>query len=262
MEIGLFRRTLFLALLLHSGLAVSETTKSKTRPLIVAVIDTGYDFSLKESKFLCSIGHRDFTDTSLADNHGHGTHIATTIHQFASNVHLNSDSSVSDEYRLLSTRVPNYCQVIIKYYDPSSKKSSLLSEIEAFEYAIKLKVDVINYSSAGQHPSTLESIVVKKALDAGIKVVVAAGNAATNIDIEPYYPAAIDPRLYVVGNLDSKNIRSPTSNYGSIVNIWERGVDVYSVLPTGKLGKMSGTSQATAATTGKLIKQMLKSRAK
>ena len=258
------RTTIFKTILVATlPVFVGSVTVADTgfKPITIAVIDTGFDFSLSESKFLCKVGHKDFTNTSISDNHGHGTHVSTVIHQHVTHIYLNESSSLSEQYHLLHTKMP-YCQLILKYYDPSSKVDSLQAEIEAFEYAIKMKVDMINFSSAGKHLSAIESVVIKKALDAGIKIVVAAGNAAANIDVEPYYPAVLDPRLNVVGNLNKEDIRAPTSNYGEKVNTWEHGTEVYSMLPEGKLGKLSGTSQAAAVKSGKIIRELLSKRLK
>ena len=227
----------------------------EAKSLVVAVIDTGFDKKLMKSKFLCPSGHKDFTGTGLYDNHGHGTHVSTLIHQYVTDIKLTTDSSNEDIHNLLSSNT-NYCQVILKFYDPKDT-NSMTSELKAFLYAIDLKVDIINFSGGGQTPSQQEFAIIKKALDAGIKVVVAAGNEGSNIENKPYYPAVIDSRLIVVGNKTALGKIAPTSNFGDKVNAWEVGTDVVSLLPDNRIGLMSGTSQATAIKTGKILKKIL-----
>jgi hypothetical protein len=67
-----------------------------------------------------------------------------------------------------------------------------------------------------------------------------------------------DSRIIIVGNLVDEKSRTiaSSSNYGKSVNAWEKGTDILSRLPGG-YGLMTGTSQATAIRTGKLIRQML-----
>lgn len=231
-----------------------EAKSDQSKKIVVAVLDTGIDPALKQSNMLCDKGHKDFTDTGLDDHHGHGTHVSGLIHQYALNLILTNNSTQKDIEKFFNMKT-NYCQVILKYYDPKNKNSGD-TELAALKYAIKLKVDIINISGGGLTYVEEEKTLIKKALDMGIKVVVAAGNESNNLDVVPYYPASLDSRLIVVGNLNSYNLRATTSNYGTKVNSWEHGVDVLSLLPNGAFGKLTGTSQATAIKTGKIINKM------
>jgi hypothetical protein len=71
-----------------------------------------------------------------------------------------------------------------------------------------------------------------------------------------------DKRIYIVGNIVDEKSRqiASSSNYGKSINSWEVGVSILSILPGNTLGFMSGTSQATAIKTGKLIKSLMTSR--
>ena len=80
----------------------------------------------------------------------------------------------------------------------------------------------------------------------------AAGNEHTNSDFNSYYPAdykldniisvtALDPNLQVLSS----------SNYGvRTVDIAAPGENIYSTIPGGGIGRMTGTSQATAFISG------------
>jgi subtilisin family serine protease len=250
------------------GLALlypSSSVIAKPKTLTVAVIDTGID---KQNTHLCKFGHKSFSDSDpfpLNDNHGHGTHVAGLIEQNAGG--------------------GAYCLVSIKFHDPhGTGKQNLDNFVKAIRYAINIKVDFINISGGGDSADLREHSLIVKALNNGIKVVVAAGNEASNLETKcNYFPACYDQRLVVVGNLEnnsdisyrsrvvyrfnevsewhnfgaSNTHRSPSSNYGYPVNRWEIGTNVTSNLPNGKSGEMTGTSQATGVATGKLIKERL-----
>lgn len=244
---------------------------SAGRPVIVAVIDTGISDSLKNSDMLCKYGHRDFTGTSLSDNIGHGTHISGLIDQYAKDALLSESLS----YRDLAATKSNYCQVILKFIDPFQSNSSTGENmIKAIRWAIDLNVDVINISAGGQIPLAEEEIIVKTALNRGIKVVAAAGNDSCELGGNyfnlvnglikkttcNYFPAMYDPRIYVVGNLNSDGTRATSSNYGNYVNSWENGMNRRSIGSTGSILTDSGTSQATAIKTGKIIRSLIYSK--
>ena len=222
----------------------------KRKQLRVAVIDTGIDPELMNSPFLCTSGHKDFTGTSLKDNHGHGTNISGLIDQYAKDMVIEDGWSKED----VIVEPLNYCQIILKFYDPKQDNANnLKQEIAAIKYAIDMKVDMINISGGGVDRAEIEVKAVKGALDVGIIMVVAAGNERADLAKQPYFPASADSRLHVVGNLDHNLVRAPSSNYGDEVNAWEIGVERVSY----NKDPMTGSSQSTAVKTGKLIRQLL-----
>jgi major intracellular serine protease len=202
------------------------------------------------------MGHKDFTGTSLNDTMGHGTHISGLIDQYAKHIFLSEETDIA---ALLSKEV-EYCQVILKIYDIKPKNTNILkNELDALRYAISIKVDVINISGGGTDSSPEEIALTKKALDLGIKIVAAAGNNHSDITLpnNHYYPACNDPRILVVGNIDSDNKRVPSSNYGDTVTSWEIGINVLSLTDATHLAMMTGSSQACAIKSGKLVHEML-----
>lgn len=228
----------------------------QAKPIVIAVIDTGIDSKMINHNSLCKSGHKDFTGTGLRDSHGHGTHISGIIDQYAKNYIFSFKESPS---KIDSIRA-NYCQIIIKFYDPQDHSLDHISNItKSFKWAIKQKVDIINISGGGIGYSSEERAVVLEALNKGIKIVAAAGNEGANIDKNKYYPAMYDKRIFVVGNLVNSHSRNiaETSNYGKSVNTWEVGTRVFSRMPNKTFGFMTGTSQATAVKSGKLIREML-----
>lgn len=228
------------------------STVGSAKQIVVAVIDTGISSYYKNKKFLCKEGHKDFTGTGLNDTHGHGTHISGLIHQEVMNLHILYQPDISS---VINSVDPNYCQLIIKFYDSGS--NSINSEINAVNYAIEKKVDIINISAGGFDIDSLEKAAIKRALDAGIIIVAAAGNEGVSLEKRPYYPASYDSRIIVVGSLISANKRSKFSNYSTKVNSWEIGTNLISFGIDGKAKSMSGTSQATAVKSGKIVRKML-----
>ena len=203
------------------------------------MIDTGFDFKGKWSiqPKLCATGHKDFTNTDLNDKHGHGTHVAGLVAKYAGNA--------------------DYCIVIIKFYDPKEFwPDNLANMVKAINYAVAQKVDVINISGGGMQYDAREHLAVLRALDARITIVAAAGNESKELSKRPYYPALYDSRVVVVGAVDAKLKRIPAANYGKQVDVEEQGKDVLSTLPNSSYGTMTGTSQATAIHTGKIVNRV------
>lgn len=259
-----------------------ENTKKDTRQIKVAVIDTGLSAELYDRNEYCKTGHRDFTakmqdipnKPTLAqlneiikkfewnqnhpvDTNGHGTHISGLIDQYAKNFIFFKDGNLPKD---IDSKTANYCQIIIKYYeDDASGEENLANTIKSLRWAIDQKVDIINYSGGGILRSTEEEKLVKEALDKGIKFVAAAGNEGVNIDFFHFYPAMYDKRIIVVGALvkTQSQDRLPASNFGKSVNDWELGSNIISRMINGQYGHMSGTSQATAIKSGKLVREML-----
>lgn len=223
----------FLLLVLFSTAAWSKTIK-------IAVIDTGYSNTVfREDVNLCPGEHADFVNNDLflskppVDSilEKHGTNIAFLI-----------DSQIDKKYK------DSYCLVIIRYYSYKPKLDYLDKSNKAIEYAISIGADYINYSAGGKTQNPLETKLVKTALDKGIVFVAAAGNESENLDTKTFYPAMSDPRVIVVGNVDGNNNRVDSSNYGKVVDVWEVGHEASAGGVT-----LTGTSQATAIVTGKLV---------
>jgi subtilisin family serine protease len=217
-------------------------SSASAKTLIIAVIDTGIDPSVPH---LCKMGHKSFVKSSsaLTDQNGHGTHIAGLI---AANVGEG-----------------DYCIVAIKYYvDGATGEQNMARMIAAEKYALNIKADFINISGGGPQSNSEEKQLIQSILKRNTTMVVAAGNEKSDLDKScDYFPACYDSRIIVVGNLevreDGQKGVCHSSNYGAYVKRWEVGTNVTSTLPGGRTGKMTGTSQATAVATGKLVKERL-----
>lgn len=247
-----------LVLFLFVNLAVqaqADTNALKDRDIVVAIIDTGVDVNhplirdhlwvnpndQKNSLDDDGNGYADdlhgwnfvSNNSDISDNHGHGTHVAGIILQKA------------------KTQKVKF--MILKYYDPlQSGDDNLLATVKAIRYATKMKADIINYSGGGDSRSPLEEAAIRDAQKQGIVFVAAAGNEGRDTDRVGYYPAGYRlSNIISVAAVDSRKRLLASSNYGSkSVDIAAPGKNVFSSLPGGRYGFMTGTSQATAWVSG------------
>lgn len=222
--------------------------------VIVAVIDTGIDPTHKDLKK--NIWHDNQLKNNQVfgwnfisnkpnplDDHGHGTHVAGIIGAVA-----NPKSGVSG--------VAHHVSIMsVKYYsDTNTGALNLQNTIRAIEYAIDHGAKIINYSGGGPEFSEDEYLAIKKAEAKGILFVAAAGNERQNIDKAEYayYPSAYQLKNIIsVAATDIHNNLLQSSNWGkSKVDVAAPGENIYSTLPGGRYGYMSGTSQATAFVSG------------
>ena len=226
----------------------------KKKEVIVAVIDTGVDYShpflsanlyVPNGRVSADNYGVDFSKGRLSqgtpdDKHGHGTHVAGIV------------KSVFPDAKIL----------VLKYFNPqASGQDNLDSTIEALKYAVDQGVDIINYSGGGPEPAIEELNILKKAERKGILVVAAAGNEESNIDDKKkaYFPASYGlTNIITVTAYDQAKTVLSSSNYGrNTVDISAPGYRIKSSLPGGRSGYLTGTSQATAFVSG--VAALLKS---
>jgi thermitase len=259
------------------GLKVSEALKAHgitegSKNVVVAIVDTGIDAYHKDLKnnlwtnpgesgfdsqgrdkatngidddkngFVDDIHGWNFVTNSnkLDDNHGHGTHIAGII---GAEGHNNFG---------ITGIASKVSMMVLKYYDPKMPSNNLENTIKAFDYATKMKANIINYSGGGVDYSQPEFEAIRRARAQGVLFVAAAGNERSNSDKQKYYPANYDlDNIISVTAIDPKLQVLASSNYGvQTVHVAAPGEDIYSTWPGGGFGTLTGTSQATAFATG------------
>ena len=215
----------------------------------IAILDTGCDINhicLKDR----IIDYKNFTiegdKNDVTDKRGHGTHVAGII---AGNRIKQGVTGVAPDCELI------ICKVI------SSHGGFDEDIIEALEYAIEQKVDIINMSIGGAGIHKTMHDLIKKATELGISVVCAGGNygdgrADTN---ELIYPGAFE-EVIEVGAVDSNNMICKFSNSNDMIDVCSYGKGITSTFPNNRYAKLDGTSQATPHVSGvlALLKQKFK----
>jgi subtilisin family serine protease len=129
--------------------------------------------------------------------------------------------------------------------------------IEAINYVIARKQEGVNVRViSASWGSTMRSrgleAAIRRAYEAGILFVAAAGNSSVNNDRMPHYPSS-----YAVGNvvavaaLDRRDQLASFSNYGAkSVHIGAPGKEILSTWLDGEFKEASGTSMATPVVAG------------
>lgn len=200
--------------------------------IVAFQIDTGTDIShVHEIRDYVNIANWEKDD--YVDVNGHGTHVAGI---------------------LLKNVCPQVELISCKYYEGKTDSSDK-KLLNCFKTALKIRPDIINFSGGGPGYDQNEFNIIKQLSDAGIKIIVAAGNNGQDLSLKEneYYPAKYKgiKNLIVVGNEGAKN-----SNYGILGMIWRKGNYIYSTLPNGEWGYKSGTSMSTAIYSNELLQKI------
>jgi subtilisin family serine protease len=221
-----------------------------SKNVLVAVIDTGIDANhpdLKANIFHDKENHYGFDFVKNAadpvDEHGHGTHVAGIIGAIA-----NPKTGVSGVAQTVSIEAVKY------YADSNTGAVNLKNTVKAIEWAVNSGAKIINYSGGGPEFAEEEYVALKKAESKGVLVVAAAGNERSDTDLPEnyYYPSAYRlTNIISVAATDINNKLIRSSNWGKTkVDVTAPGENIFSTLPNGRYGFMTGTSQATAFVSG------------
>ena len=204
----------------------------------IAVLDSGCATHTDLEKNI--IGGRNFTNEDkgnidiYTDYRGHGTHVAGTI---CANGKIKGVA-------------PNAKLLILKVLDKNGN-GNMESLVNAVNYAISQKVDIINMSLGCRVNISEFQDVIKKAINNNIVVVSASGNdgdgkSDTNeIDYPSYYEQVIS-----VGAMDNKRLTAKFSNSNCYVDVLAPGVNIISTAPNNSYVTMDGTSMSCPHITG------------
>ena len=241
--------------------------------VVVADIDTGFDYTHEDlaanawtnpgeipnngvdddgNGFIDDYYGYDFryNDPDPMDENGHGTHTAGTLGAVGNN--MLGVAGVAWHVKIMG----------IKIYSPNADDSTSAMVINAYNYVRMMKnrgvnIRVTNNSYGGCPETCGDDFAVKDAIDAlgdtGVLNVFAAGNAGTNNDISPFYPASFDsPSIISVGGSDQND--NCIFNYGATsVDISAPGSIIMSTTPMTNhppYHNLSGTSMSTPHVTG------------
>ncbi len=242
-----------------------------TREVVVAVIDTGVDYShpdLKDHMWTnegeipgdnidndnngyvddvygwdfynddATVCHYSYSDrlkmyvSSPEDNDDHGTHVAGII-----GATLNNGMGVAGIASTIDVKI-----MALKINGGPKGTGSLASAVEAVKYATRMGADICNLSWG----TTSYTAALKRVMkESDMLFVAAAGNTGDNNNEEPIYPASLSlDNLISVTFVDSAGELTGLSNYGqNAVDIAAPGEDILSTI-VGNYASMSGSSMA------------------
>ena len=242
-----------------------------SQSVIVAVVDTGVDYSHEDLNGVMWINKGEIPNnnidddkngyvddiyginTSERDSNGDATNKVMDKHSHGS--HVSGIIAAKQNNNKGVAGIASNVKIMAIKSVPADKDETDIDIAEAFLYAAKNGAKIINCSfgkriNEGQNliPDTLKYI----ADDYGVLVVIAAGNYTQNIDKNPIYPASHkNENTLVVASTTSSADLSSFSNYGFIgVDIAAPGDSIYSTVLNNKYAMYSGTSMATPVVAG------------
>ncbi|KAJ1560726.1 subtilisin-like serine protease, partial [Nowakowskiella sp. JEL0078] len=199
----------------------------------VYVLDTGVKIDHPDFEGRATNGF-DATGEGLTDNHGHGTHVSGTV--------ASKTFGVAKKANIISVKVLT-----------TSGGGTSSQVISGIEFVIKNVAkkgttfkSVINMS-LGSNTVLSVNQAVQKAIDAGIPVVVAAGNQGTDACTQT--PASVK-QAFSVGAVDNHDNIVGFSNFGSCVDIFAPGTGIFSTSNKGGSESKSGTSMSSPHVAG------------
>ncbi|RMD94861.1 MAG: hypothetical protein D6813_01445 [Calditrichaeota bacterium] len=244
--------------------AWDKTTGSKS--VIVGVIDTGTDHQHEDLKANIWINNGEFgngrenngidddgngfvddfqgwdfinNDNNPFDDNDHGTHVSGTIGAVGNNnigvVGVNWTVSIMP----------------LKFLGADGSGETA-DAVDAIVYATKMGAKVLSNSWGGGGFSRALEDAIKFANQHGVLFVAAAGNASSNNDSFPTYPAnyQVDNVISVASTTRNDNL-SGFSNWGKkTVHLAAPGSEILSTLARDRYGLLSGTSMATPHVSG------------
>ncbi|SCU87867.1 LAMI_0D07800g1_1 [Lachancea mirantina] len=195
----------------------------------VYIIDTGIFKEHKQFRGRAKFG-ADFVGEGPGDLNGHGTHVAGLVGSRTFGVAKNS--------KLFEVKALN-----------SKGQGNLTSVISAIEFSVnhcrKSKHGCVANLSLGSFRNNVLNQAVEAALEAGLVIVVAAGNSNANACWSS--PASSQAAITVGAFDDRTDTIARFSNWGNCVDIFAPGVKVVSLsnMPPFKPVAYSGTSMAS-----------------
>ena len=197
--------------------------KLPDKECVVAVIDTGTEPNKESQDRILDGVDIVYGGNGHNDQIGHGTHVAGTV--------------------LDATRGLNVKVLPVQVFEQDS--ASDMDVCYGIDYAISQKVQVINMSLGGYCNDTgnVKHHYLQKAIEAGVIVVVAAGNESD--DTGHFCPAHFGGCITVAACSENGQ---PTdfSNYGKAVDVIAPGDDICSYVPAPEyLDVYDGTSMAS-----------------
>jgi subtilisin family serine protease len=173
------------------------------------------------------------------DGDGHGTHVAGIVR------------GVSQDLFAIPLAGSKIQIMPLKFLDDHGFGSTS-DAINAIYYAVNNGAKILNNSWGGPSYSRALHEAIAFAYENEVLFVAAAGNAKTNNDKTPMYPASYDvPNIISVAATNDYDSLASFSNFGvSTVHVASPGVSILSSYPPNSYTYLSGTSMAAPVVAG------------
>lgn len=212
--------------------AWAKNPLAKGKGIKIAVVDThvqrdhpGFDGMIKGQYDAIT---KKLDPPAQAEPNPHGTHCASIVHAILPEAEIYAITGLN-----------------------KAGSGSVADLAHGIDYAVtEFKVDVVSCSFGGPQTDTYLPAAIRRAIDAGVIVVCAAGNDGGPNDTEGYpgrYPDSVS-----VAACDSNRQLASFSSWGPNVFTADPGVEIWGLLPKNMEGKMSGTSMACPVEAGKV----------
>ncbi len=243
----------------------AETSANKGAGIHVAVIDTGIQKNHPDLAGNIVGGKNCSSGTSYNDGNGHGTHVAGTIAGINNDVGV---VGVAPEAKLWAVRVMDnagigtWSSVICGLDFVTNNAPANGGPIRVAN--MSLSGGGVSDNNCGNSNYDALHKAVCRARDAGVTIIVAAGNSAA--DASTYVPASYDDAVITVSALvdsdgapDGKGAGTyygpddtfaTFSNFGNVVDVGAPGVSIYSTWINNGYTTISGTSMASPHVAG------------
>lgn len=240
-----------------SSASESNTTSAGNDPVnaTIGILDTGIDLDNPDLNVVENVSFVDWFSRSGDDVYGHGTHVAGIA---AAKDNGMGVVGVAPGARLISIKVLN---------DIGSGTTQDILQGLAYVLENPDKFDVINLSLGQTGVSSALNNMISEIVDAGVPVVVSAGNS--NLSARYHSPASAEDAITVSATYDgdgkcgalgpsyergeqtiTDDSFAPYSNHGEIVDIMAPGTLINSTIPGGGFEEKSGTSMAAPHVAG------------
>ncbi len=248
-----------------NALLAWEKKTTGSDKVVVAVLDSGVDYrhpDLAQNVWMRPADVAEYYDEQIGliddqfgydaitdsgdpmDENGHGTHCAGII---------GADGNNGIGIAGINWRV----KIMPLKFMSKGGFGSTKDAIEAINYVIDRKkagvnVRIISASWGSTQKSKALEDVIRKAGEEGILFVAASGNASSDADRYPHYPASYDlPNVISVAALNRKDELASFSNFGAkSVHLAAPGAEILSTWLNSDFREASGTSMATPEVAG------------
>lgn len=239
--------------------------------IIVAVVDTGVDFTHQDLKDVMWVNDKEIPENGLDDDnngyiddiHGINTLIRDSEGRATNDVkdghshgtHVSGIIAAKQNNGLGIAGVSSHAKIMAIRTVPNESDELDVDVIEAYLYAAKNGAKIINCSfgkARNEGGQTVREAIAHIGSNYGVLVVAAAGNDTSNIDTRLTYPASYDnDNLLVIASTSKRGGLSFFSNYGhKNVDLASPGSDIFSTVPGNSYANMSGTSMASPNAAG------------